>query len=86
MRSLKHGENISEIEVQGISFHGIWLYVKRKEYFLPFKDFPWFKQATISDINNVRLSHGYHLHWPALDVDIELESLEHPDRYPLKYS
>lgn len=26
-----------------------------------------------------------HLHWPALDVDLCIESLEQPDRYPLIY-
>lgn len=25
-----------------------------------------------------------HLNWPELDVDLTLEMIEHPDRYPLK--
>ena len=25
-----------------------------------------------------------HLYWPELDVDLSVESIEHPERYPLK--
>jgi hypothetical protein len=25
-----------------------------------------------------------HLHWPDLDVDLSVNSIEHPERYPLK--
>lgn len=37
-------ENTSYVEVTNISNHGIWLYIKGTEYFLPFEDFPWFKE------------------------------------------
>jgi len=57
--------------------------VNGKEYFLPFKDFPWFREATISQIINVRLLHPHHLYWSDLDVDLELESIEKPEVYPL---
>jgi hypothetical protein len=26
------------------------------------------------------------LHWPDLDVDIDIDALKHPEAYPLKYS
>ncbi|MEI6126634.1 MAG: DUF2442 domain-containing protein [Pseudomonadota bacterium] len=32
----------------------------------------------------MQLLHGYHLYWPDLDVDLELDNLEFPERYPLK--
>ena len=85
MKSSKLGKNISEVEIQNISVHGIWLYVKGKEYFLPHDEYPWFRDAKISEIYNVTLFHDVHLHWPDLDVDLELESLEHPEKYPLIY-
>ena len=25
-----------------------------------------------------------HLHWPDFDVDLAVDSIEHPERYPLK--
>jgi hypothetical protein len=73
-------------EVVQVSLHGIWLFVDGAEYFLPYEKFPWFKSATIASLHNVRFLHDSHLHWPDLDVDLELESLVRPDAYPLVYS
>lgn len=85
MTSKQLGENTSKAEVANISAHGFWLFVQDKEYFLPFEDYPWFKDAKIKAILNVELLHQTHLHWPNLDVDLELESLESPEKYPLIY-
>ena len=80
------GKSTSKVEILNISQGGIWLYVQSREYFLPYEHFPWFKQARVSEIYDVKLQHRHHLRWPQLDVDLELESLEHPERYPLRYS
>lgn len=85
MKSSSVGTSTSEVEVLNISTHGIWLYVKGKEYFLPHEGFPWFKGARLSEIRHVRLLHGHHLRWDDLDVDLELDSIGHLERYPLKY-
>ena len=85
MRLTERGTSTSRVEVSNVSPHGVWLYVKGKEYFLSYKDFPWFKDARLSEIQNVQLMHGHNLRWEDLDVDLALESLAHPDRYPLKY-
>lgn len=61
------------------------MFVEGSEYFLPFEHFPWFKEGKISDILNVELRAGSHLHWPTLDIDLELESIRHPEKYPLVY-
>jgi len=86
MTSQLAGTSISEVEVLNISKHGFWLYVKGKEYFLAFEHFPWFKDASIASILNVELLHSMHLYWPDLDVDLEVDCLEHPEKYPLIYS
>ena len=86
MKSSPLGKNTSEVEVLNISSHGIWLYVAGEEYFLPYKDYPWFKGTKVEDIIDVKILHGHHLHWPRLDVDLELESLKYLDHYPLKYA
>lgn len=80
-----HGQNTSEVEVSHIDIHGFWLCVEDKEYFLSYNDFPWFKEAKVKEILNVKLLHGYHLYWPELDVDLEVDSLDNPQHYPLKY-
>lgn len=86
MKSAKRGKNISEVEIQGVSQFGLWMFVRGAEYFLPYSEFPWFKEAKISEILHVRLIHEDHLEWPDLDVDLEIESLQSPEKYPLKYS
>jgi hypothetical protein len=48
-----------------------------------FKDFPWFQDASIRQLTNVELPSPNHLYWPALDIDLAVESLDHPERYPL---
>ncbi len=83
MKSLKHGKSIL-ISVENITPYGIWIYLKEREYFLNYDDYPFFKDETIHSIQNVQLLHGYHLHWPDLDVDLEIDNLENPERYPLK--
>jgi len=40
-------------EVTNISSHGIWLFYEKKEYFLPFSEFPWLKDAKVQHILNV---------------------------------
>ncbi len=79
------GKNTSQVEVQDITKHGIWLYVKGNEYFLSYENFPWFKDGKISEIYNVGLLHQNHLYWPNLDVDVELDSLKNPEKYPLVF-
>ena len=83
MKSQKPGINTSEVEVTNIDSHGVWIYANGKEYFLPHEDFPWFKKATLDAVVDVKLFHGAFLHWPKLDVDLSIDSLEHPEAYPL---
>ncbi len=84
VKSLKHGKGIS-VSVENITPFGIWLYLNEKEYFLSYKDYPYFKKQTLNSIQNVQLLHDYHLYWPELDVDLEIDNLEHPEKYPLKF-
>jgi hypothetical protein len=83
MKSSTHGIATSPAEVTNIDSHGIWVLICDEEYFLPYEDFSWFKSAKVEDILNVELHHGVHLHWPALDVDLSVESLKNPGKYPL---
>ena len=79
------GTKTSEIEVSNIDSHGFWLFVKGKEYFLSYEEYPWFKNARVSKIINVQLLHGFHLHWPLLDVDLDLGFLQDSSKSPLVY-
>lgn len=83
MKSAAPGRSTSRVEVTNVSPHGFWLFIGEEEFFVSFKEFPWFKDASIAEICRVELPSGQHLHWPDLDVDLAVESLTHPERYPL---
>jgi hypothetical protein len=85
MKSQRHGTTALEIEVTNISPHGFWLWLAGRELFVPFADFPWFKEATIAKIANVEWPSEDHLYWPDLDVDLSVRSIEHPEEFPLVF-
>jgi len=69
--------------VTNVSKHGFWLLIRDEEVFVPFTEFPWFKDASIAQLLNVQFPSPHHLYWPDLDVDLAVESLFHPERFPL---
>lgn len=73
----------SEVEITKRSKLGIWLLLGEKELFLSFDDLPWFKDASVSAIHNVELLNDQHLYWSDLDIDLAVESIENPERFPL---
>jgi hypothetical protein len=83
MKSANIGADVSKVEVLNVSPHGFWLLVGGREYFLAFADFPWFRGATLQQLFAIELSHGSHLYWPELDVDLDLERIQHPEKFPL---
>ena len=76
-------KNTLQVEVTNISMHGFWLLIGGKEFFLPFNDFPWFKDARISEISDVSLLNDQHLFWEKLDIDLTLNMIQNPHKYPL---
>ena len=83
MPSATLGRSTSPVEVTNVSAHGFWLFVRARELFVPFEQFPWFRDASIRAITNVQLPSPHHLYWPDLDIDLAVESIEYPEKYPL---
>lgn len=81
-----HGNPTSAVEVTNISSHGIWLLTQGRELFMSYDDFPWFKDASVGKIIHVEEPSLGHFYWPDLDVDLGIDSIEHPENYPLKFS
>ncbi len=50
---------------------------------MSFEEFPWFKDAPVSRILRVERELKDHLRWPELDIDLSIESIAHPERFPL---
>lgn len=83
MKSSKNRKDIL-VSVENITPFGIWLYIKGNEYFLSYQDYPYFQDQTLSSIQDVQLVHESHLYWPELDVDLEIDNLDNPEKYPLR--
>jgi Protein of unknown function (DUF2442) len=83
VKSAARGKDTSAVEVSNVSNHGFWLLLGAEELFVAFSDFPWFRDATIRQICTVELQSPQHLFWPELDVDLSVDSIRHPEQFPL---
>jgi hypothetical protein len=77
------GTSTLDVEVTNVSPHGFWLLLGDEELFVPFEAFPWFADAPLSGLMNVLRPRSGHLRWPDLDVDLDVESIRDPQRFPL---
>ena len=75
----------NSVEVTNISPFGLWILLNDKEYFISNEDYPAFQSASIKHIANVEVDFSNNLHWQELDIDIEFDALENPEKYPLVY-
>ena len=67
-----------------VSADGFRVLLDGRELFLSFDEFPWFTRAPVEAIMRLERRQPGHLYWPELDVDLSVDSIEHPERYPLK--
>ena len=65
--------------------NGIAVIVNGKEYFLRFTDFPWFEYCNTAELRDVT-SDRWGVYWKSLDIDLSIESIENPERFPEKIS
>ena len=82
-KSSKRGTPTFQSEVTSITESGFWLLEDDREYFVPFSEYPVFRNSTVGQILNARRIAPGQYHWPELDADVELGALESPDRFPL---
>jgi len=78
------GKSTSRVEVTHVSSHGVWLLAGDQELFMSYEDFPWFKDVSVGKILNVEEPTPGHFYWPDLDVDLTVEIISHPEKFPLK--
>ena len=81
--TLKSNINSTLADVLMINDRGIMISVQGQDYFLSYNRVPWMRDATINEVLDVRMSGQNAIEWPKLDVDLEVDSLRHPERYPL---
>ncbi len=82
-KSDKLGTATLQATVENISANGFWVFLGDREVFVAFEHFPWFRSAPVANILEIQRPTHDHLYWPALDIDLSLESIEDPKRFPL---
>lgn len=73
----------TSVAVLMINSQGMMLSVQGHDYFVSYNRMPWMRDARISSVLNVQMCGRNAIEWPDLDVDLEIESLKHPERHPL---
>jgi hypothetical protein len=71
--------------VTGLTSQGFWIMVEGEEYFVPFSDYPAFLKAPLEQIFHFISAIPGQLRWPDIDIDVEIESLKYPERFPLSF-
>lgn len=62
---------------------GFTVRIDGRDLFVSFAHFPWFRRARVSDLFQVERTAAGNLRWPAIDVDLCVRSIEHPEEFPL---
>jgi hypothetical protein len=82
-RSKKPGAATFRVEVGDFTPQGFWIVVGEQRMFIDFEDFPWFTNAPEAAIRNVERPSFSHLYWPELDIDLDIQSVTAPEKFPL---
>jgi hypothetical protein len=75
----------AQAQITSIESDGFWLLTEAGEFFVSFESYPDFQRATVEQIFHFEQTYDQY-RWPDLDIDIELEALIHPERFPLKFN
>ena len=81
--TLNSNSSNTSANVLMINDKGLMLSVLGQDYFISFNRLPWMKDAAIRDVLDVQMCGDDSIEWPKLDIDLEIDSLKHPERYPL---
>jgi len=82
-QNLKKNGTIIYAKVVSINPTGLVVQINEEEYQVPFSRVPWFWSAKVEDVFDVRMNGLDEIRWDKLDVDLDIESLKHPEKYPL---
>ena len=79
------GKPIAVPTIAELTEDGFWLVLDDRRIFVDFREFPWFRGRSREELQNVEHPFPDELRWPELDVDLTVDSLLHPERYPLRF-
>ena len=73
----------TSVAVLMINSQGMMLSVQGQDYFVSYNRVPWLRDARVGSVLNVQMCGRNAIEWPELDIDLEIDSFRHPERYPL---
>ena len=82
-KNSKKDTQLTSVSVLMINSQGLMISVNGQDYFLSYNRVPWMRTASVANVLNVQMCGRNAIEWPDLNVDLEIESLRHPERYPL---
>lgn len=83
MKSAGPGSGTSPVEVSNVTADGFHVRLGDEILKVSFTEFPWFRKATTAELREVERPSPDHLYWPLLDIDLAVESIRHPEKFPL---
>ena len=69
----------------GTTDEGMAVLVNGRDYFLRYADFPWFEYCGASELRDVTADR-WGVYWNAIGIDLPIEALETPGKFPVKIS
>ena len=69
----------------GTTDEGMAVLVNGRDYFLRYADFPWFEYCGASELRDVTADR-WGVYWNTIGIDLPIEALESPERFPEKIS
>jgi hypothetical protein len=82
-QNLKENGKDIYVKVVSITPTNLVLLFYDEELLIPFTRVPWFLNAKIEDIFDVKMNGIDEIRWDKLDIDLDVDSIKHPERYPL---
>jgi hypothetical protein len=77
-----NGANVSA-EVKYVSREGLCVTVEGRDYFAAFKNFPYLADLTGAQVFRVEYCGNGHIRWEDADIDLNIEILSSPEKYPM---
>lgn len=85
MNSRRRGIYGTRIGVAEDREDGFWIVLPDQCAFIDYEQFPWFREMTRAQRETGVMWSEDWLRWDEFDLDIGVDSIHHPEKYPLRF-
>lgn len=82
---MPRGKHNAAPTIAELTESGFWLVLDGRRIVVDFREFPWFRGRSREELEAIERPFPDELRWPQLDVDLAVDSLLLPERYPLRF-